>query len=102
VAGGYASTPLNLVEAPFDQIARPKALKQIASLPFRFGGILAHAPCCLTSALIQSASTTSTATPWAVDGPSRQMPMLWLYGGLQAIPDIERFSARTESLANAE
>jgi hypothetical protein len=38
------------------------ALKQIGSLRFRFGGMVAHAPCWQTSSLIRSASYPRSAS----------------------------------------
>ena len=45
LSGRDAPTLLDLVEEPFDQVARVVQirLKQIGSLQFRFGGIFAHA-----------------------------------------------------------
>src|SRR5262249_50558993 len=42
-------------------------LKQIGSLRFRFGGMLAHAPCSPANALIQSASYPRSASNIAPD-----------------------------------
>ena len=57
IAGRDTPTLLNLMNrsTKFRALYR-YGLKQIASLRFRFGGMFAHAPCWLTSALIQSAS----------------------------------------------
>ena len=55
---------------------------------------------CLPQGRVSSDRVCNSELATSEVGPSRQMPMLGLYVSFRGIPDIERFSARTQSVAN--
>jgi hypothetical protein len=64
VAGGDTPTLLDLVEEPLDEITRAIQVRAKANwlLSIALWRNVGHAPCCLTSALIQSASYPRSAS----------------------------------------